>query len=57
MITDFFGSDQRFNVPGAVAESNWSERLPHEVETWSRDPDLRELSEAVHAILRETGRA
>ena len=57
MITDFFGSDQRFNVPGAVADSNWSERLPHEVETWSRDPDLRELSEAVHAILRETGRA
>ena len=57
MITDFFGSDQRFNVPGAVAASNWSERLPHEVGQWSRKPELRELGDAVRAILRETGRA
>ena len=57
MITDFFGSDQRFNVPGAVAQSNWSERLPHEVESWGREPALRELAEAVKVILRESGRA
>jgi 4-alpha-glucanotransferase len=56
MITDFFGSDQRFNVPGAVAESNWTERLPYEVERWSQEPELREMGEAVRAILRETGR-
>ena len=56
MITDFFGSEQRFNVPGAVAESNWSERLPYEVESWKREPELRELAEAVRRILRETGR-
>lgn len=56
MITDFFGNDQRFNVPGAVAESNWSERLPYEVEKWREEPELRELGEAVKAILRETGR-
>jgi 4-alpha-glucanotransferase len=56
MITDFFGSDQRFNVPGAVAESNWSERLPYPVERWREEPGLRELAEAVKAMLRETGR-
>ncbi len=56
MITDFFGSDQRFNVPGAVAESNWSERLPYPVEKWREEPELRKLAEAVKGILRETGR-
>ena len=56
MITDLFGSDQRFNVPGAVADSNWSQRLPYEVEKWRQRPDLRALAEAVNSILRETGR-
>jgi 4-alpha-glucanotransferase len=56
MITDFFGGTQRFNVPGAVAQSNWSERLPYEVEKWGTRAELRETAEAVHAILRETGR-
>ncbi len=27
MITDLFGTTQRFNIPGAVSESNWSQRL------------------------------
>ena len=57
MITDFFGNSQRFNVPGAVAASNWSERLPYEVEKWSQMPELREMAAAVKAILRETDRA
>jgi len=56
MITDLFGTEQRFNVPGAVAESNWSERLPYEVEKWRENVDLLRVAEAVHAILRETGR-
>jgi 4-alpha-glucanotransferase len=56
MITDFFGSDQRFNVPGAVAESNWSERLPDSVPQWRLIPELREMAEAVKGILKETGR-
>lgn len=57
MITDFFGSAQRFNVPGAIAESNWSERLPYEVERWARGAESRELGDGVRAMLRETGRA
>jgi len=56
MITDLFGTDQRFNVPGAVAESNWSERLPHDIPTWRQRPELRDLAAAVTAILKETGR-
>ncbi len=27
MITDLFASTQRFNVPGAVSDANWSERM------------------------------
>jgi 4-alpha-glucanotransferase len=57
MITDIFGSEQRFNVPGAVAESNWSERLPHEVEKWQSHPDLSATAAAIKAILHEQGRA
>ena len=56
MITDFFGSDQRFNVPGAVAESNWSERLPLEVERWGKEAEPRHLAETVKGILCDTGR-
>ena len=56
MITDLFGIDQRFNVPGAVADSNWSQRLPYEVGEWRKRPELCELTEGVKAILRETGR-
>jgi 4-alpha-glucanotransferase len=56
MITDLFGTEQRFNVPGAVAESNWSQRLPYEVEKWRKRAELRELADGVRGILKETGR-
>jgi 4-alpha-glucanotransferase len=56
MVTDLFGSEQRFNVPGAVAESNWSARLPYEVKRWREDPEMREVCERVHGVLKETGR-
>jgi len=56
MITDLFGTAQRFNVPGAVAESNWSERFAYDTESWRKRPDLQNVAEAVGGILRETGR-
>jgi 4-alpha-glucanotransferase len=31
MVTDALGLNLRFNVPGPVADSNWSERLPFTV--------------------------
>ncbi len=36
MITDIFATSQRFNVPGAVSESNWSERLAKPISAWER---------------------
>jgi 4-alpha-glucanotransferase len=57
MVTDLFGSEQRFNVPGAVAESNWSERLPYALDDWGHRAELRQVSEALREMLRETGRA
>ncbi len=57
MITDLLGGTQRFNVPGAVGENNWTARLPHTVEALRTDPALREKMGRISAILRETGRA
>ncbi len=56
MITDLFATSQRFNVPGAISESNWSQRLAQPVAQWSTDPALVAKMERVRAILRETGR-
>jgi len=56
MITDLFGSSQRFNVPGAVADSNWSERLHHPVSEWTKDGMLRAKMERISKVLHETGR-
>ena len=35
MITDLFGSEQRFNVPGAVGSANWTARIEHPVGEWT----------------------
>jgi 4-alpha-glucanotransferase len=56
MITDLFGSSQRFNVPGAVSESNWSQRLLHPIAQWRTDAALVAKMERVREILRSTGR-
>lgn len=40
MITDAFGIEDRFNVPGAVSEGNWSYRLDKTVNELSQDPHL-----------------
>jgi 4-alpha-glucanotransferase len=56
MITDIFGLDLRFNVPGPVSESNWSERLAFTVEdlmnpAWR--PEVQQgLRPALHAAAR-----
>ena len=40
MITDVFGQTARFNVPGSVAATNWSHRLPQTVSQLDQDPQL-----------------
>ncbi len=56
MITDLFASSQRFNVPGAISESNWSQRLLQPIAQWREDPELVAKMERVREILRATGR-
>ena len=57
MITDLFGSEQRFNVPGAVADTNWCERLAQSPRQWEADPGVREWMNRVAALIRESRRA
>ncbi len=56
MITDLFATVQRFNYPGAVSDSNWSERLPEPVSAWERDPALATTMARIDALVREAGR-
>ena len=35
MITDLFGTDQRFNIPGAVGSANWIARIASPVCEWN----------------------
>jgi 4-alpha-glucanotransferase len=35
MITDLFGTDQRFNVPGAIGSANWTARIENPVSEWN----------------------
>lgn len=57
MITDVFGSTVRFNVPGAISTTNWSNRLAIPVEDWKSDPKIGPLSSRIRGLLNETGRA
>jgi len=56
MITDLFGSLQRFNSPGAVSDSNWSERLPQRVGEFDHDPQLGPKISRLDALVRASGR-
>ncbi|MEI6712636.1 MAG: 4-alpha-glucanotransferase [Verrucomicrobiota bacterium] len=55
MVTDLFGTSQRFNVPGAVADSNWSERVALPVHLWSSDPELAARMERLRPALERKG--
>ncbi|HEX8296963.1 MAG TPA: 4-alpha-glucanotransferase [Chthoniobacteraceae bacterium] len=57
MITDLFARTQRFNVPGAVSDANWSERVEEPVRAWSDDPEIGPRMTRIRALLRETGRS
>jgi 4-alpha-glucanotransferase len=51
MVTDLFGTTQRFNVPGAVADSNWSERIALPVLEWKEHKALGGLLERLRVDL------
>jgi 4-alpha-glucanotransferase len=56
MITDVFGETTRFNVPGAVADSNWSNRVTGTPEAWSKDPARSAKMARIHALITASGR-
>jgi len=56
MITDLFASTQRFNVPGAVSDANWSERLEGRPADWRKDPELMKRVRRIHALAVAAGR-
>jgi 4-alpha-glucanotransferase len=53
-ITDIFGLSDRFNVPGAVGDQNWTARISGEIAAWDRIYK-REITSTIEA-LRDTGR-
>jgi len=56
MITDLFATEQRFNVPGAVSQSNWSERLPRTVAGFKADRKISSKMKVVRQMLTECRR-
>ncbi len=57
MITDLLARDERFNVPGTSANSNWSQRMHVTLETLADDPGHRARAAACRAMLERSGRA
>jgi 4-alpha-glucanotransferase len=57
MITDLFATSQRFNIPGALSDANWSQRLVGTPKEWIADPDLAPRARRIAHLIRETGRA
>ncbi len=56
MITDLLARDERFNVPGTAADSNWSRRMHLTVEALCDDPEYRQRATRWRAALQEAGR-
>jgi len=56
MITDVFGTEGRFNVPGAVSEGNWSYRLDKTVSELDNDPHLLHKTQMFAKLVKETHR-
>ncbi len=56
MITDVFGTDDRFNVPGAVADSNWSRRMAQTVSQWADTHETASIQSTIRRLIRLSGR-
>ncbi len=56
MITDVFGTEDRFNVPGAVSEGNWSYRLAKTVKELDKHAGLRAKTDMFARLIKETHR-
>jgi 4-alpha-glucanotransferase len=57
MITDVFCEKTRFNVPGAVADSNWSERVNATPAQWGKDKTRAAKMQRIAELIEASGRA
>ena len=55
-IQDLFGWSARINLPGTISDTNWSWRLPFDLERSFEDPQVRERAAKICAICEKTGR-
>ena len=56
MITDLLAREERFNVPGTSAESNWSQRMHLTVEALAQEDKYQRLAAETRATLERAGR-
>ena len=56
MITDLLAREERFNVPGTSANSNWSQRMHVTLEALTQDPAHRTRATGFRALLEHAGR-
>jgi len=57
MITDLLARQDRFNVPGTAADSNWSRRLHMTVARLRNSRTVKQRMKVVTRLLAETARA
>ncbi|MEZ5387661.1 MAG: 4-alpha-glucanotransferase [Prosthecobacter sp.] len=56
MLTDLFGLEDRFNVPGIAADSNWSARLPMTVAEMSQASPWKSESQWLKKAIQDHSR-
>lgn len=54
MITDLFGTEERFNVPGSSGSANWTQRMPLPISGWEAawDQKLFKIRQMIEAAGR-----
>jgi 4-alpha-glucanotransferase len=57
MITDLLGTHQRFNSPGSIGLTNWSERLEQSLDRYSASPQFGALIQRTAELIRLTQRS
>ena len=55
-ITDLFAQTQRFNIPGPMSDSNWTERLTCTVQDFDHIPKINSRIQKIESLIQETGR-
>lgn len=56
MVSDLLGTEERFNVPGTAAKSNWSRRMQFSLEELETHPGVIEWTKQLHELLLKTNR-